>query len=593
MPLLGTLLLVLALLCTWRLARRRATLGTGTGLGRPRSLPSLPLVGSLLQLAGHPQLHLRLWRLQGRYGSLYALWMGSHYVVVVNSYQHAREVLLKKGKAFAGRPRTVTTDLLSRGGKDIAFASYGPLWKFQRKLVHAALSMFGEGSLALERIICREAASLCETLSAAQDTALDVAPELTRAVTNVVCSLCFNSSYRRGDPEFEAMLEYSQGIVDTVAKESLVDIFPWLQIFPNKDLALLKRCLKVRDQLLQQKFTEHKEAFCRDAVRDLMDALLQVRFSAENSSPSVPGLELTDDHLLMTVGDIFGAGVETTTTVLKWAVIYLLHYPEVGSAPCSGGPGLPLAPRTLWGLWGRQVLREMSGFANKQDQVMGILLLPCTTCQDMLVMLGVPHCYGEPPHTGYALLSPQPLLPSQVQRKIQEEMDQKIGLARHPHLSDRPLLPYLEATISEVLRIRPVSPLLIPHVSLADTSIGEYSIPKGARVVINLWSVHHDEKEWDKPEEFNPGRFLDEHGQHIHSPSPSYLPFGAGIRVCLGEVLAKMELFLFLAWVLQRFTLECPQDQPLPSLEGKFGVVLQVQKFQVKARLRDAWRAAS
>ncbi|XP_064320122.1 steroid 17-alpha-hydroxylase/17,20 lyase isoform X2 [Phalacrocorax carbo] len=511
MPLLGTLLLALALLCAWVLVHQRAAtkMGTrtGTGPGRPRSLPALPLVGSLLQLAGHPQLHLRLWHLQGRYGSLYALWMGSHYVVVVNSYRHAREVLLKKGKAFAGRPHTVTTDLLSRGGKDIAFASYSPLWKFQRKLVHAALSMFGEGSLSLETIICREAASLCETLSAAQDTALDVAPEFTRAVTNVVCSLCFNSSYRRGDPEFEAMLEYSQGIVDTVAKESLVDIFPWLQIFPNKDLALLKRCLKVRDQLLQQKFTEHKEAFCGDTVRDLMDALLQVRLSAKNGSSPAPGLELTDDHLLMTVGDIFGAGVETTTTVLKWAVLYLLHYPE-------------------------------------------------------------------------------------VQRKIQEEMDQKIGLARHPQLSDRPLLPYLAATISEVLRIRPVSPLLIPHVSLADTSIGEYSIPKGARVIINLWSMHHDEKEWDKPEEFNPGRFLDEQGQHIHSPSPSYLPFGAGIRVCLGEVLAKMELFLFLAWVLQRFTLECPQDQPLPSLEGKFGVVLQVQKFRVKARLRDAWRAS-
>uniref|UniRef100_A0A8C7EEY4 Steroid 17-alpha-hydroxylase/17,20 lyase n=1 Tax=Nothoprocta perdicaria TaxID=30464 RepID=A0A8C7EEY4_NOTPE len=410
-----------------------------------------------------------------------------------DSYRHAKEVLLKKGKAFAGRPRTVTTDLLSRGGKDIAFASYGPLWKLQRKLVHAALSMFGEGSLALEQIICREAASLCETLSAAQDAALDVAPELTRAVTNVVCSLCFNSSYQRGDPEFEAMLEYSQGIVDTVAKESLVDIFP---------------CCPCPDQLLQQKFTEHKEAFCGDTVRDLMDALLQVRLSAEHGSPPAPGLSLTDDHLLMTVGDIFGAGVETTTTVLKWAVLYLLHYPE-------------------------------------------------------------------------------------VQRKIQEEMDQHIGLARHPHLSDRPLLPYLEATISEVLRIRPVSPLLIPHVSLVDTSIGEYSIPKGARVIINLWSVHHDEKEWDKPEEFNPGRFLDAQGQHIRSPSPSYLPFGAGVRVCLGEVLAKMELFLFLAWVLQRFTLECPQGQPLPSLEGRFGVVLQVQRFRVRARLREAWRAAS
>ncbi|KAF2981168.1 hypothetical protein EK904_014519 [Melospiza melodia maxima] len=110
MALLGALLLALALLCTWRLARRRDTLpmATATGLGRPRSLPALPLVGSLLQLAGHPQLHLRLWRLQGQYGSLYALWMGSHYVVVVNSYRHAREVLLKKGKDFAGRPRTVS-----------------------------------------------------------------------------------------------------------------------------------------------------------------------------------------------------------------------------------------------------------------------------------------------------------------------------------------------------------------------------------------------------------------------------------------------------------------------------------------------------
>lgn len=77
-----------------------------------------------------------------------------------------------------------------------------------------------------------------------------------------------------------------------------------------------------------------QEAFCGDAVKDLMDALLQVRLSAESSSALAPGLELTDDHLLMTVGDIFGAGVETTTTVLKWAVLYLLHYPEVGSAFC-------------------------------------------------------------------------------------------------------------------------------------------------------------------------------------------------------------------------------------------------------------------
>lgn len=96
-----------------------------------------------------------------------------------------------------------------------------------------------------------------------------------------------------------------------------------------------------------------QEAFSGDTVKDLMDALLQVRLSAENSSPPEPGLELTDDHLLMTVGDIFGAGVETTTTVLKWAVLYLLHYPEVGSATHSRGPGFPPATGMSWGPLGK------------------------------------------------------------------------------------------------------------------------------------------------------------------------------------------------------------------------------------------------
>ncbi|XP_053161500.1 steroid 17-alpha-hydroxylase/17,20 lyase isoform X2 [Hemicordylus capensis] len=430
MSLSVALLLMLTFLFFWKLAKWKLV----PRLNYPRSLPSLPIIGSLLQLAGQPQVHLLFHRLQQKYGNLYSLYMGSHYVVVVNNYLHAKEVLLKKGKIFAGRPRMVTTDLLTRNGKDIAFATYSPLWKFQRKLVHSALSMFGKGSLALEKIICQEAASLCGILNVTQESSLDIASELTRAVTNVVCNLCFKSSYHRGDAEFEAMLQYSQGIVDTVAKEGLVDIFPWLQSFPNKDLALLKQCVAMRDQLLYQQFAKHK-----------------------------------------------------------------------------------------------------------------------------------------------------------VQQKIQDELDQKVGYNRNPQLSDRLHMTYLEATISEVLRIRPVSPLLIPHEALEDTSIGEYDIPKGARIVINLWSIHHDEKEWDKPGEFNPGRFLDESGNHIYSPSPSYLPFGAGVRVCMGEVLAKMELFLFMAWILQRFTLSIPEGHTLPEPEGKFGVVLQVPNFKVKATLRKAW----
>ncbi|XP_063818009.1 steroid 17-alpha-hydroxylase/17,20 lyase [Pseudophryne corroboree] len=499
----AALLLVfgLALISLWRLR-----LNNHEEVKYPKSLPSLPVIGSLLHLGNHLPPHILFCDLQKKYGRLYSFLMGSHYVVVVNNHEDAREVLLKKGKTFAGRPRTVTTDILTRDAKDIAFADYSPSWKFHRKMVHSAVTMFGEGTIAIEKIISREATSMCHTLTAAHTVPLDMSPELTRAVTNVVCSLCFNTRYSRDDAEFETMLRYSKGIVDTVAKDSLVDIFPWLQLFPNKDLALLKKSVEARDQLLQKKLKEHEEAFCSETVQDLLDALLKAKFSMENNNSNFPqGIGLTDDHILMTVGDIFGAGVETTTTVLKWAIAYLLHYPE-------------------------------------------------------------------------------------VQKKIQEELDVKVGFGRHPLLSDRKTLHYLEATIAEVLRIRPVSPLLIPHVAMQDSSIGEYTIPKDARVVINLWSLHHDEKEWENPEDFNPERFLDENGNRVHSPSQSYLPFGAGIRVCLGEALAKMEIFLFLSWILQRFTMEVPEGDPLPDLEGKFGVVLQVKPFKVTTKLRDVWK---
>ncbi|XP_067909489.1 steroid 17-alpha-hydroxylase/17,20 lyase [Heterodontus francisci] len=468
----------------------------------PKSLPSFPLIGSLLSLRSDLPPHLLFQKLQKTYGDLFSLMMGSHYVVVINSHQYAKEVLLKKGKIFAGRPNMVTTDLLSRGGKDIAFGNYSPGWKFHRKLVHLAL--FGDGSAALEKMVCQGVAEACCTFEHFLDSPLDIMPEVIRAVTNVICLLCFNSTYDNADPEFEKMLEYSQGIVNTVGKDSLIDIFPWLQLFPNEDLQTLKKCIAVRDKLLQKKFEEHKANYSSDSIDDLLDTLLKAKLNAENNNSSVHEERLTDDHLLMTVADIFGAGVETTSVTLAWMIVYLLHHPE-------------------------------------------------------------------------------------VQKKIQEEIDSNIGFKRTPTMNDRGNLHLLSATISEILRIQPVSPLLIPHVALADSSIGEYTIPKETRVIINLWAIHHDEKEWKDPDVFDPSRFLDEDGKHIYTPSASFLPFGAGVRACLGEVLAKMELFLFTSWFLQRFSAEVPPGHPLPDLRGRFGIVLQPAKFKVQLKLRKAW----
>lgn len=77
------------------------------GPREPPRLPALPLIGSLLSLRSPYPPHVFFKELQVKYGHTYSLMMGSHNVIVINQHVHAREVLLKKGKSFAGRPRTV------------------------------------------------------------------------------------------------------------------------------------------------------------------------------------------------------------------------------------------------------------------------------------------------------------------------------------------------------------------------------------------------------------------------------------------------------------------------------------------------------
>ncbi|XP_070785555.1 cytochrome P450 17A2 [Enoplosus armatus] len=461
-------------------------------------LPWLPVLGSLPWLGGGLPPHLLFTQLARRYGSLFALYLGPHYTVVVNSHQHAREVLLQRGRDFAGRPSMVTTNLLTRGGKDIAFSDYSPLWKSHRRLVHNSFTLFGEGSGRLQDIVLSSVDSLCAELLSSGWRGFDPSPAVTRAVTNVVCTLVFSATYRYGDAELQEVIRYNDGIVQTIARGGLVDIYPWMKVFPNKCLTKLKECIIVRDRLLSRKLEEHKASLSDGDPRDLLDALLK----GQMDSGQDEGERITDDHVLMTAAEAFGAGVETTSTTLLWILAYLLHHPE-------------------------------------------------------------------------------------VQERVQKELDEQVGSERAVCVSDRGRLPYLDCVINEGMRIRPVSPVLIPHAAMTDSSIGGHSVSCGTRVLVNMWSIHHDPQHWDQPDLFNPDRFLDNQGQRV-TPS-CFLPFGAGPRVCVGESLARLELFLFLSSLLQRMSFKRPDGAPPPNLQGRLGVVLQPLPYKVIVTPRAGW----
>ncbi|XP_068605729.1 cytochrome P450 2K1-like [Brachionichthys hirsutus] len=142
-----------------------------------------------------------------------------------------------------------------------------------------------------------------------------------------------------------------------------------------------------------------------------------------------------------------------------------------------------------------------------------------------------------------------------VQDQVQEELIRVIG-SRQVRVEDRKYLPYTDAVIHEAQRFANIAPLAIPHRTSQDVTFQGYFIKKGTSVVVLLSSVLFDESEWESPHTFNPSHFLDKEGRFIRRDA--FLPFSAGRRVCLGEGLARMELFLFFTSLLQRFRFTPP-----------------------------------
>ncbi|XP_014696837.1 cytochrome P450 1A2 [Equus asinus] len=174
-----------------------------------------------------------------------------------------------------------------------------------------------------------------------------------------------------------------------------------------------------------------------------------------------------------------------------------------------------------------------------------------------------------------------------IQRKIQEELDTVVGRARQPRLSDRPQLPYMEAFILETFRHSSFVPFTIPHSTVRDTTLNGFYIPKERCVFINQWQVNHDEELWENPFEFRPERFLSADGTTINKTlSEKVMLFGMGKRRCIGEVLAKWEVFLFLAILLQRLEFSVPPGVKL-DLTPIYGLTMKHASCEhVQARLR-------
>ncbi|CAB1444503.1 unnamed protein product [Pleuronectes platessa] len=466
---------------------------------RPSGFPPgprvLPLVGNMLSL-DFKNLPRQMTQLAEKYGNVYSLKMGSSWVVVLNGLDALQEGLLTNGDTLAGRPfLPLYTDVLPDLG--ILFTN-GYLWKQQRRFALFTLKYFGVGKRSLESTIQDEFSHLSREIAGHEGKPFNPHLAINNAVSNIICSLVFGHRFEYGNEKFLTLIK----LIDTASQ---IEGSIWAQLY--NEFPMLMRRLPGPHHTLQKIFGEmvkfmkieinqHKKDWDPAEPRDFIDCYLTEIQKSKKDDKEDAGFH--ENNLVMCSFDLFGAGTETTSTTLRWALLYMTKYPE-------------------------------------------------------------------------------------IQEKVQAEIDQVIGQSRQPCMEDRKDMPYTEAVIHEVQRMGNIVPLGLPHSAIRDLQLGGYSVPKGVTVIPNLTSVLFEKDKWETPFTFNPGHFLNEEGRFVKKAA--FVPFSAGKRVCLGENLARMELFVFFTSFMQHFTFSMPPGVQ-PVLKPRVSFIHSPQHYEICATQR-------
>ncbi|XP_066432450.1 cytochrome P450 2W1-like [Eleutherodactylus coqui] len=173
-----------------------------------------------------------------------------------------------------------------------------------------------------------------------------------------------------------------------------------------------------------------------------------------------------------------------------------------------------------------------------------------------------------------------------IQKKAQDEIESVIGLERPPRWDDQTVLPYCLAVAHESQRCANLFQYF-PHLTPADVHFKDYFVPKGTLMIPLFSSVLNDETQWETPNQFNPNHFLDADGKFVKKDA--FYPFSKGRRVCAGESLARMELFLFITGLLQKFTFTPPPGVSTDDLDITPEVVftMRTKSYKVCATPRQ------
>eukprot|EP00092_Neocalanus_flemingeri_P024062 GFUD01026100.1.p1 GENE.GFUD01026100.1~~GFUD01026100.1.p1 ORF type:complete len:533 (+),score=117.47 GFUD01026100.1:101-1699(+) len=298
----------------------------------PPGPPSLPFLGSVPFLLGYKGVLSTFYNLTKKYGPIVGYISGGRPKVIIGDADIIRE--LYSMEAVSNRPHQGMRGAFRYGGRigpvrGLLFSS-GEEWKEQRRFVMRSLGEFGFGRKSMDSLISDEAINLRNFLETQCDITFDLNLNMNTAIVNSLWTITVGEPLDFNDPIVKnTVAKIDKAIKNASHMNPLTILFPKLQkMFPQYfGYEHMTTAVTMLKDMINKFIDDHEETFDNQHMRDLLDMYIQKRSTAKNGS-TFHG-KVGEQNQQIGLLDLFIAGTETTSTTLMWAILFLLHHPEV------------------------------------------------------------------------------------------------------------------------------------------------------------------------------------------------------------------------------------------------------------------------
>ncbi|XP_073481184.1 cytochrome P450 2B4-like [Aquarana catesbeiana] len=284
----------------------------------------LPIIGNLHMLdMKHP--YKTFMEMSKEYGTVLTIHFGMAKVIILCGYDTVKDALLNHGEEFSNRPKLA---IFSKSTKDngVIFSN-GESWKAMRRFTLSTLRDYGMGKKAIEDKISEEAEFLVQAMKSYGGKPFDNLTILNAAVANIIISILLGQRFNYDHPTILRLMGLINENIQLMGSRvvRMYNIIPTLlDLLPGPHHKIFEN-MRHMQNFIKETFTKQKKTLDVNDQRNLIDAYLVKQQEGKSESSQY----FHNDNLIALVNDLFVAGMETTTTTMRWAILLMMKYPEI------------------------------------------------------------------------------------------------------------------------------------------------------------------------------------------------------------------------------------------------------------------------